>query len=132
MWVKTAVDLLNACILLLRMECKCFVKQRRLASDTDTELICRGRVGFAEVFSNISAYDFSINVSEDRYGYQCTVVRNVQKNRVGGKVILLKEPLRGSYFGKCTCGVNTRDAVPCKHMAAVVVARGYHSLPDRI
>ena len=79
---------------------------------------------YEEVFSNIYAYDFSITVSEDRYGSQCTVVRNVQTktNRVGYKVTILKEPLRGSYFGKCTCGVDTRDAVPCEHMAAVVVS----------
>lgn len=37
-------------------------------------------------------------------------------------VTIPKEPLRGSYFGKCTCGVVTRDAVPCEHMAAVVVS----------
>ena len=77
---------------------------------------------FNEVFAEISAYDFSITVAEDRYGYQCTVVRNLQKNRVWGKVTICKEPLRGSFFGKCTCGVDTRDAVPCEHMAAVVVS----------
>jgi hypothetical protein len=37
-------------------------------------------------------------------------------------VTIPKEPLRGSYFGTCTCGVDTRDAVPCEHMAAVVVS----------
>ena len=40
MRAKTAVDPLNACILLMRMECKRYVKQRRLALETDTELTC--------------------------------------------------------------------------------------------
>ena len=44
------------------------------------------------------------------------------KSRVGGTVTILKEPIRGSYFGKCMCGLDTRDAVPCEHMAAVVVS----------
>ena len=28
----------------------------------------------------------------------------------------------GSYFGTCTCGVNTHDVVPCDHMAAMVAS----------
>jgi len=121
MRAKTAVDPLNACILLMKMECKRFVKQRRMAMETDTELTPRGRVLYDEVFSNVNAYDFTVTVTEDRYGYQCTAVRNaLTKTNLRGKVTLLKEPLRGSYFGKCTCGVDTRDAVPCEHMAAVV------------
>ena len=51
MRAKTAVDPLNACILLMRMECKRFVKQCRLALETDTELTCQGRVEYDEVFS---------------------------------------------------------------------------------
>ena len=124
MRAKTAVDPLNACILLMRMECKRFVKQCRLALETDTELTCQGRVEYDEVFSNIYAYNLSITVFVDRYRYQCTVIRNVQTktNRVGGKVTLLKEPFRGLYLGKCMCRVDTRDAVPCEHMSAVVVS----------
>ena len=30
-----------------------------------------------------------------------------------------KIPIRGSYFGSCTCGVDKRDDVPCEHMAVV-------------
>jgi len=85
MQAKTAVDPLNVCILLMRMECKRFIKQRRLALEMGTDLTRRGIVEFNEVFADISAYNFSITVSEDHYGYQCTVVRNVQKNRVGGE-----------------------------------------------
>ncbi len=33
-----------------------------------------------------------------------------------------KEPMKGSYFGQCTCGLVKRDAVLCEHMAAIVVS----------
>ena len=123
MRAKTAVDPLNACILLLRMECKRLVKQRQLAWAMDTELTSRGKVEYDEVFSNISYFDFTINVSEDEYGYKCTVRRNINsQTREGGSVTILKEPTRGSYFGKCTCGVDSRDGVPCEHMAALVIS----------
>jgi len=123
MRAKTAVDPLNACILLLRMECKRFVKQRNLAWAMDTELTSRGKVEYDEVFSNIFSFDFRIAVSEDEYGYICTVRRNINsQTREGGTVTIVKEPNRGSYFGKCTCGVDTRDGVPCEHMAALVIS----------
>ena len=32
------------------------------------------------------------------------------------------EPVHGSYFGQCTCGVDRRDAVPCEHMAALAAS----------
>jgi hypothetical protein len=41
---------------------------------------------------------------------------------VGGTVTIRKEPIHESYFRKCTCGLDTHDAVPCKHMATVVVS----------
>jgi hypothetical protein len=46
MRAKTAVDPLNPCILLLRMECKRFVKRRQLAWAMDTELTSRGKVEY--------------------------------------------------------------------------------------
>ena len=123
MQAKTAVDPLNACILLIRMECKRFINQRRLAWAMETELTSRGKVEYDKVFTNISSFDFTINVSEGLLDYTCTVWRNVNsKSRGGGTVTIPKEPIRGSYFGKCTCGLDTRDAVPCEHMAAVVVS----------
>jgi len=87
------------------------------------ELTSRGKVKYDKVFSNISSFDFTINVSEGLLDYTCLVRRHVNsKSRVGGTVTIPKEPIRGSYFGKCTCGLETRDAVPCEHMAAVVIS----------
>ncbi len=33
-----------------------------------------------------------------------------------------KEPVRGSHFCRCTCGVDTLDSAPCEHMAAVAAS----------
>jgi hypothetical protein len=46
------------------------------------------------------------------------LVSAVQKHTV----IIPKEPTKGSYFGHCTCGLAKRDAVPCEHMAPIVVS----------
>ena len=46
------------------------------------------------------------------------LVNTSQKNTV----IIPKVPTKGSYFGECTCGLDKRDAVPCEHMAAIVVS----------
>ena len=67
MRVKTAVDPLNACILLIRIECKRFIIQRRLAWAMETELTSRDKVEYDKVFSNISSFDFTINVSEAQF-----------------------------------------------------------------
>jgi hypothetical protein len=97
MRAKMAVDPLNACILLIRMECKRFISQRRLAWAMETELTSQGKVEYDKVFTNISLFDFTIIVSERLLDYTCTVWRNVNaKSRVGGTVTILKEPIRGS------------------------------------
>jgi hypothetical protein len=86
-------------------------------------LMSRGEVEYDKVFSNISSFDFTINVSEGLLDYICLVRRHVNfKSRVGGTVTIPKEPIRGSYFGKCMCGLDTCDAVLCEHMAAVVIS----------
>jgi hypothetical protein len=39
-------------------------------------------------------------------------------------VKLPKNLANGSYFGRCTCGADLTDAVPCKHMAAIALSSG--------
>ena len=35
---------------------------------------------------------------------------------------LPKNPVNGSYFGRCTCGGDKTDAVPWEHMAAIALS----------
>ncbi len=120
---KTAVDPLNACILLMKLECKRFSKQRAKAWSSDSFLTPCGTVEYEEVFEGINALDFTItNVSQNK-SYECTVCRNMTSSRRPmGKLVVLKQPVNGSFFGTCTCGVDKRDSIPCEHMAALVVS----------
>ena len=87
MRAKTAVDPLNACILLLRMECKRFIKQRELAWKLDTDLTTRGKLLYDEVFSNVSSFDFSIDVSEDQATYALSVGVSIHKREREGQLL---------------------------------------------
>ncbi len=54
--------------------------------------------------------------------WECSVTRRLVSVVAKHTVLIPKEPTKGSYFGLCTCGLATRDAVPCEHMAAIVVS----------
>ena len=123
MRAKTAVDPLNACILLMKLECKRFSKQRAKAWSSDSFLMPHGTVKYEEVFECINALDFTITIVSQISSYKCTVCQNMTASRHPmGKVVVLKEPLKGSFLGTCTCGVDKRDSIPCKHMAALVMS----------
>jgi hypothetical protein len=123
-----AVDPLNACILLMKMECNQFNKQREQAWSTESVLTKRGALEYDKVFQGINCLDFSITIIERDLTYDCNVSRNIVRKRSVGNVIILKEPVRGLYFGTCTCGVDKCGAIPCKHMAALVVSLRIASL----
>ncbi len=47
----------------------------------------------------------------------------MRKNITGAKdflVTLRQKKHLGSHFGTCTCGVPSKEGVPCKHMVAIV------------
>jgi hypothetical protein len=119
---KRAVDPLNACMLLLRMECRRFMKQQKVVWETEGELTKHGLLEYDKMFRGINCLDFNISIREKELCFECSVQRNVGKNKSVGNVVIAKEPIRESYFGTCTCGVDTRDTVPCQHMAAVVMS----------
>ena len=52
-------------------------------------------------------------------------VRVLRQNEAGQQeqiVKLPKNPMNGSNFGRCTCGADKTDAVPCEHMAAIALS----------
>jgi hypothetical protein len=123
MRAKTALDPLNACILLMKLECKGFSEQRAKAWLSDSFLMPRGTVKYEEVFKGINALDFTITIVSRDESYECTVCRNMMSSRNPmGKVVVLKQPAKGLFFGTCTCGVDKRDLIPCEHMTALVVS----------
>ncbi len=116
---KVAVCPINACILLTNMESRRYERQKKSAWAQTNDLPPRGDKEYKEVFDGVNYREFSIIVMERDQSWECSVklLNTLARKHT---VSLPKELTRGSYVGKCTCGLVTRDAVPCEHMAAVV------------
>ncbi len=73
-----------------------------------------------ERFNDLYHIQFRITVAERDDVWVCSVKR-VEMGREHA-VTIPKEPVRGSHFGRCTCGVDRQDSAPCEHMAAVAAS----------
>ena len=118
---RTAVDLVNATILLFCLECNRFNKMKELVWQSDSDFTPRGEMEYRETFEGINYRDFTMITEEKDDRYEVVVSRRARPNKMF-YVVIPKEPVNGSYFGRCSCGVDKRDAVPCDHMAAIVVS----------
>ena len=118
---RTAVDINNAMLLLVELECNRYRKQQADAWSTDSIFSRRGEKEFDETFQNLNHSQFRIIINE-REGEWVCLVKRIEDRGPERTVTLPKEPVHGSYFGLCTCGVDWRDAVPCKHMATLAAS----------
>jgi hypothetical protein len=84
------------------------MKQRKVAWETEGELTKHGLLEYDEVFRGIDCLDSNILIVEKELYFECSVRRNVGKNKSVGNVVVAKEPIRELYFGMCTCGVDTQ------------------------
>jgi hypothetical protein len=107
---RTAVDLVNATILLMRLECKRFTKMKELAWRTDNVFTSRGEMEHNETFEGISYRDFNLAIEEKEDRHEDATSRRCKPNKMF-YVVIPKEATKGSYFGHCSCGVDMRDAV---------------------
>jgi hypothetical protein len=120
MLTKIAVCPINACILLTNTVSRRYERQKKSAWVQTNYPTPHGDKEYKEVFDGVNYREFSIVVVECDESWECSVKRLNKTLAWKHTVSLPKEPTRGSYFGKCTCGLVTRDAIPCEHMAAVV------------
>ncbi len=114
---------MNATMLSLKAKCNWFQSQQVATWSSSSELTPCGEQEYKEVFDGINYQDFPINLKD--HGNDCwefSVPRNVAGGRMTNTVTIPKVPTKGSYFGRCTCGLSQRDAMPCEHMAPVVVS----------
>ena len=72
-------------------------------------------------FKDINIRQFRITATEMDNDWMC-LVKRIEDNGLEQTVQIPKVPICGSYFGKCNCGVDLRDAVPCEHMAVVAAS----------
>ena len=123
---KSAVDIVNATLLLVEMERKRFIAKQELAWQSDDVLTPKGRALMIEVFEEINVSDYEISEVEFA-DYTLFTVKKGGTNRNQGKVKIPNQPFKGSRFGTCSCGAPKVLGIPCEHMAAVVQA-GYNDL----
>jgi hypothetical protein len=117
---RTSVDLNNAMMLLIQLECKRYRKQQKEAWNRDGVFTSRGNLEFEASFNDLYHTQFRITVAEMDDVWVCSVKR-IEMGREHS-VTIPKEPVRGSHFGRCTCGVDRQDSAPCEHMAAVAAS----------
>ena len=119
MRTKITVYPINACILLTNMESCHYERQKKSAWAQSNNLTPRGDKEYKEVFDGVNCRESSIVVVECGKLWECSAkqLNTLARKRTAS---LPKELTRGSYFGKCTCGLVTCNAVPYEHMAAVV------------
>jgi hypothetical protein len=120
---RIAVCPVNAAMLSIKAKCKRFRLQHAAAWSSSNELTPRGKQEYKEVFNGVNYRDFSINLFDrGNDGWEFSVLRNVVGGRMTNTVTIPKIPTKGSYFGRCTCGLAQHNAIPCEHMAAVLVS----------
>ena len=116
---RTAVDVLNAVILLIKLEGSRFDFYQQKAWNRDEYLTNRGMDLMEEAFRDVSVRDYRINITECNAFHRITVSHMTSANEY--IVTIPMQAQMGSRYGTCTCGKPNTDGVPCKHM--VVVAK---------
>lgn len=116
---KAAVDILNAAILLIKLEGGRFAWYKQLAWTRDELLTERGMQLMEEAFTDVHARDYKMQTAEAENNYVATV-RKIAANSKEFTVTLPKKETMGSKFGSCTCGKPAKDGIPCRHMVVVV------------
>jgi len=122
MRARTAVDLLNACILLIKLEVNRFYKMKKEVWGGTSILTPRGKEEYESTFTNLHPRHFSFRLKDDDDTWEVRVKRINVPGKREETVTIPKEPVNGSYFGKCTCGAPQTDAVPCEHMSVIAVS----------
>jgi hypothetical protein len=116
---KAAVDILNAAILLVKLEGKRFAWYKQQAWSRDELLTDFGMQLMEEAFTDVHARDYKMQMTMLNNDYVVTV-RKIASNYKEFTVTLLKEERMGFKFGSCTCGKPAKDGIPCRHMVVVV------------
>ena len=117
---KTAVDVLNAVMLLLKVESERFGLNQRQAWEREAILTDKGMRLMEECFDGVKVPEYQMRIAEFDGGHRA-IVNKASVNSKRYTVIIPLDGRAGSRFGTCTCGKPATDGVPCAHM--VVVAK---------
>ena len=117
---RTAVDPVNAIILLLKLEVERYNKQLQNAWSHTSILTPHGHALSLKIFEKVNQRDYMIKIEDDGPDkYLCIVQRytSVNKNQCW---FPKSYDENGSLFGGCSCGYPFTSGLPCHHMIAVV------------
>jgi hypothetical protein len=114
---KTAVDILNATLILLKKESTQYDKQQDLAWNHAHVLTPKGMELMEEAFNNVNLQDFKVLLTENKNEHTAIVSKSTSHREYS--VNLPKSATLGSRFGKCKCGFPKQEGIPCQHMVAV-------------
>ena len=119
---RTAIDLLNATILLLKLECTRFNKMKQEAWGGNSILTPWEKDEYDATFTNLNSSHFLFHLCDEDDHWQLRVFWQNVAGRQEQILKLPENPVNGLYFGQCTWGADKTDAVPCEHMGAIALA----------
>ena len=125
---RTAVDPINACILLLKLEGERFGKHRDLAHKHSEILTPHGMKLMTKAFKDVNPREFEIYINPQGDRLSCRVNRIISPNIYTCWFHAIEQ--EGSLFGDCTCGVPRVDGIPCEHMVAVCKSKKIDGLNE--
>ncbi len=116
----TAVDPINAILLLLKLEAARYSKNKEKAWSWNEVLTPHGKKLSDKVFSKVNPRDYTITIDAELNKYVCTVSRMTSNYTTTCWFPSSYDEDNGSLFGGCSCGVLNTNGIPCHHMCAVV------------
>jgi len=122
---RTAVDLLNAAIILIKKEGVRFKRGQsdahKLLRFTNSILTPRGIALMEEIFEKCESSIYRLQMTEHADFHKFVVSKNSAATREYF-VLLPKKvgAVHGSRFGTCSCGFPKKEGIPCDHMVAIV------------
>ncbi len=117
---RTAVDVLNAMILLIKLEGTRFEFYKQKAWSREEILTNRGMELMEEAFKDVNPREYQLNITDSDTFHRITVTRMTSTNEY--TVIIPVDEFKGTRFGSCTCGKPNTDGIPCKHMVVVAMS----------
>jgi hypothetical protein len=115
---RTAVDILNAALILLKKESGRYNKACNQAWNHAQILTPKRMDLMEEAFKEVNVQGFKFHLAENNH-HHTAVVRKKSASKRECTVIIPKTDTMGSRFGKCTCGFPNKEGIPCDHMVAV-------------
>ncbi len=113
----SAVDLVNATILLLKVESEQFETKKAIEWETEDVLTPKGEELRDQIMADVMVWNYMVAVEEYDDYVKCQVSKS------GCNLHTLEIPMIGAMglrFGLCTCEGPKVMGLPCKHMFAVV------------